>query len=101
LFLFEALSIEVKNNQTNIFTIHPWSRKKLGKIDAVAPKIRLLERVEYFDPESTFSVASILSNGYVLFLGFGLLMMLCYNNLMPKLQEAQSGIEPNQGQNRR
>lgn len=91
-FLYEALSIEVKANQTNVFSIHPWSRKKIGKADSQRPKIRPLEPLNFFEPESSFTLSSLLSNSYVLFLGFGALMMLCYNNLMPKLEEAQYGV---------
>ena len=81
------LSIDVEKDLTTFYSVHPWTRRRLAKLDR--PKIKPLERINYFDKESTFSLASVTSNGYVLFLGFGALMMLCYNYVMPKMQEAQ------------
>ena len=88
LFLYEMLSIEVEKDHTSYYSVHPWSRKRLAKLDR--PKIKPLERINYFEKESSFSVLSLLSNGYALFIGFGVLMLLCYNYVMPKMQEAQT-----------
>lgn len=78
------LSIEVKKDHIVYYSIHPWTRKKLSKLDK--PKIKPLERIIYFDAEKGFSIASLLGSWHILFILFGAGMMLCYNYVMPKMQ---------------
>lgn len=88
------LSIEVKKDLITFYSIHPWTRKKLAKLDK--PRIKPLEIINYFEKESGFAIASLLGSWHVLFLIFGAGMMLCYNYVMPKMQAAATAQEPEQ-----
>jgi hypothetical protein len=57
------------------------------------PIVTPIDKIHYFEPEGGFSITSFLFSGTGLFLMMGVFMMICYKQVMPKLEEAQEAPE--------
>jgi len=68
--------------------LHPGTRQIIKTVQepiVLSP----IERINYFEVEGGFSLKSILFSGYGMMIMVGIFMYFCYQNIMPKLDEAQ------------
>jgi hypothetical protein len=85
--------IDTKATGENSFhLVHPFTRNIMEKTGEPI-YLKPVDRLQYLFEEAGFSIMSFLFSGTGLFLVFGVFIYLCYNNIMPKLEEAQLAPE--------
>ena len=85
--------IDTKATGENSFhLVHPFTRNIMEKTGEPI-YLKPVDRLQYIFEEAGFSIMSFILSGTGLLLYLGVFIYLCYNNIMPKLEEAQLAPE--------
>jgi hypothetical protein len=90
--VYPLLMIDSRQSGNQYRLVHPYTRLVLQNVTEPI-YLKPIDRLQYLFEEPGFSLTGFLFSGTGMFLMFGVGMYLCYNKLMPKLEEAQLAPE--------